>query len=774
MKKWIRRLAVLLLALLLIPLAALSFIVLTYYRVVRAQPGSLPVPVYAGPLGSQVNVFSGTGGYPWLCPHNSPAATVPFGMVRLAPDTASLFIKKPALNLSGYYYGDNKILGFSHTRLMGAGVVEGGNFRILPTRKERMTGGQHPVMTRFSHTYETAFPGYYAVRLPEEDILVELTATGHTGIHRYTFPPSVPPQILFEATSALGKGKCRESHCRLLPDSGEIEASIRYYGGFSSRYDGLDLFCVLRFSRPFQSAALWNGDALYEGGFSVSGENTGACLNFSAGEPVEVRLGLSSVSVANARMNLDEEAGTLSFEEIYDRARNAWEERFGAIRVAGGTESDRRIFFTALYRTFQLPTQFSDVNGDYRGFDKEIHRSEGRPYFTDMSLWDTFRSVHPLYNLIARDEQNSMIRSLIEMAKIGGSLPRWPAGCGYSGSMFGTPADMMITEAWLKGVRDYDIETAWFYMRRSALEGPPVDVRCARRNGLEYYLKYGYCPDDLMKGSVANTLEFCWADYSLSLLAASLGKQNDAELLGRHARFYRNLWNPETGYFQPKDSAGTFSSNFKPDILTYIDFKEEYTRAFVEGSAMQWRWGVPFDGDDLVRLLGGAESFVKELEKYMEGVNPKLGDWNPGPYYWHGNEPYFHAPYLFLHAGRSDLTQKWVRWILKNKYADNYVGLEGNDDCGTLSAWYVLSALGLYPVAGTDRYWIGSPLFDRADLRLDEGRVLTITAENNTPENCYVKALYLNDEPHSIDFLYHHEIENGGSLRFVMSPTPAE
>lgn len=772
MKKWLRRGALLLLALLLLILLIPGVVALSWYQVVRQKPGSLPVPVYAGPLGSMVNPFSGTGGYPWVCPHNSPGATLPFGMVRLAPDTASLFVNKPALNLSGYYYGDNKILGFSHTRLLGAGVTEGGNFRVLPTRKGERMGGKRPPFVRFNHSAETAFPGYYAVHLPAEDILVELTATEHCGVHRYTFNEGIPPRLLFDVTSTLARGRCSNAHCRLLPEQAEVEASVRYFGKFSARYDGLDLFCVLRFSRPFQQASLWQGNETLHGGAVAQGEEVGACLDFAPGEALELRLGLSSVSIEQARLNLEEETEGLTFEAIFGLARQAWEERLQSIRVQGGTEEQQRIFYTALYRSFQMPTRFSDVNGLYRGFDKDIHRFEGEHYYTDFSLWDTFRTVHSLYNLVASQEQNDMIRSLIEMAKVGGSLPRWASGSGYAGSMFGTPADMMITEAWLKGVRDFDVEAAWAFMRRSATEGPPTDRRCDRRDGLAEYRRYGYCPDDLMHESVSRTLEFSWADYSLSLLAADLGKEEDARLFEKQARSYRNIWNPETLYFHPRDSQGRFTETLRTDIQTYADFQGKYTRAFVEGSAMQWRWSLPFDGDDLCRLMGGPEHFVSELEAYMDGVNPRLGHWNPGPYYWHGNEPYFHAPYLFIHGGRADLSRKWLRWILENKHADSFIGLEGNDDGGTLSAWYVLSSLGLYPIAGTARYWIGTPLFDRAELKLDDTTRLVILAENNSPENMQVKELYLNDEAHDTNFIHHDEIAQGGTLRFVMAPEP--
>jgi predicted alpha-1,2-mannosidase len=338
--------------------------------------------------------------------------------------------------------------------------------------------------------------------------------------------------------------------------------------------------------------------------------------------------------------------------------------------------------------------------------------------------------------------------------------------------MFGTPADMAVSEAYLKGVHDFDVKTAYDTMRRTALTGVPPDSRFSGRHGLQWYLSLGYCPDDKMGKSVAATLEYAWADHSLSLLASALGHAEDADLFARYAHSYRNVWNPQSRFFHPRDSKGIFFNDLQPDLITYLDFNQHHTRAYVEGSARQWRWAVPFDAERFVETTGPPEVFASELEQYFSGSTRRLGSWNPGPNYWHGNEPYFHAAYLFIDAGRPDLTQKWVRRVLDNKYADNYVGLDGNDDCGTLSAWYVFSALGLYPVAGTTRYWIGAPIFEEARLRLSPLHLLTILAENNPEKNPYVHRVWLNDQPLDRFWLDHAEIAEGGTLRFLMGSEP--
>ncbi|MCK5862901.1 MAG: GH92 family glycosyl hydrolase [Candidatus Hydrogenedentes bacterium] len=772
MKKWLKRLTILLIVSISIPTLLFVIAVYAYLHTIRQIPGNLNVAAVSGLFGRHVNPFIGTGGVPWLCAHNTPAASAPFGMARPGPDTASLFINRAALNFSGYYYADNKIIGFSNTRLPGAGGIAGGNFRVFPTSlKEPPHSRLKTPFARFSHNREKAFPGYYGVWLPKKDILVELTATPRAALHRYTFHGQDTPFLFFDITSAMGEESCGESHFLINPKTQEIEGKVRSFSGSVGNKNGLVLYFVARFSKPFASHTIWVNDSLLPNAEGAVGKDIGVYLGFSPMKPsttVEMRLSLSCVSIANARENLAAEIANRPFESILESTKDAWEKCLNRIYIQGGTPQEQEIFYTALYRNFQIPTIFSDVNGEYTGFDEKVHIAKDFTYYTDFSLWDTFRTTHPLYNLIARDEQRDMMVSLLEIAKAGGAFPRWPAGCHYSKSMFGTPADMAVSEAYLKGIRNFDIETAYAIMRRTALEGVPAGSDFNGRKGLASYLKYGYCPDDKMEKSVSCTLEYAWADHALSLLAKELGKQEDSDLFARHAQFYRNSWNPHTRYFHPRNANGNFVRNFKSDILSYADFDQKYTRAYVEGSAEQWRWAVPFDPQGLIKLIGNNEIFVRELSSYLNRSNPKLGGWNPGPYYWHGNEPYFHAAYLFNEAGRPDLTQKWVRHILKEKYDNSHIGLDGNDDCGTLSAWYVFSAVGLYPIAGTTRYWTGAPLFERADLQMKPGTILTIIAENNPAENPYVKRVFLNDIPLDRPWLDHNEIADGGILRFEM------
>ena len=751
----------------------LGLFVFKYDRIVRARP-SLQTKVQPKDLGRWVDPFVGTGGFPWVCGNNSPAAMVPFGMVRLGPETASILIGKRALNTSGYYYGDERLLGFSHTRLNGTGATDGGHFLVMPSREPAVRSAQRKGRTTlFSHSQEAAFPGYYAVELPQLDVLVELTATPHVGVHCYTFTGSRAAHLLIDVSNALGGHRSTDGKVRVLPGAKEVEGSVRTYGTFAARYGGLKVYFVARFDQPFASFGTWQDETFRANRSDAEADAVGADLEFGSGDGPQVvtlRLAISHISVENARANLESEA-TGSFDLLAAHAQEKWEERLSLVRLEGGSESQKRIFYTALYRVFQMPTIFNDANGEYLGFDGKLHPAAGFQYYTDLSLWDTFRTVHPLYTLLAPKDQRDMMVSLTKMLEQGGWLPRWPAGHGYSNSMLGTPADIVIAESYLKGIRDFDVQAAYRSMRLTALAPVPNGSAFSGRAGIQNYVRYGYCPCKLTQESVSRTLEYGWSDKSVSLLAAALGDTNDAELFQKHSEFYRNLWNPQTQYFQPRDVQGKFFEPFKPLLLTYLDRKGKFTKDYVEGSALQWRWGAPYDAEGMIALFKSRDFFVEELNRFFARSSPTMGAWNPGPYYWHGNEPDIHAAYLFNEAGRPDLTQKWVRWILDHKYADSYNGLDGNDDAGTLSAWYVLSALGLYPVAGSDKYELGAPLFKRAEVDLG-GHRLTIISDNYAPDHAYVDKVWIDDTRLNRFWIRHWELEQAKTLRFKMCASP--
>lgn len=751
---------------------AISLASWKYHSIVRPTPSSSSENFVPGKRGQFVNNFIGTGGFPyWVCGFNFPGATVPFGMVRLSPETMSIYKDTKDFSTSGYYYADNKMMGFSHTRLAGTGATDGGHFLFTPTSEEiKDIDFKEDYTHQFSHEDETAFPGYYGIYFKDEKIHSELTSTARTGVHRYSFDNASNKNILIHITNTLGNYRAEEGNVNIIPDQNKIEGSVHTYGAFAKRYDGIKVYFTAQFDQPFSDFGIWDGKKYNEKLERTTADSLKVHLNFQ-NKIVNVKVGLSYVSLENARLNLETEVGSASFETIQERAKAKWEEKLALIQIDEADVEKKTVFYSALYRSFQMPTGFSDVNGDYMGFDSKTHHAEDFSYYTDLSLWDTFRTVHPLYNLIAKNEQRDMLVSLVKMAEQGGSLPRWPMGKGYSSSMLGSPADMVVTESYLKGITDFDVETVYEKMKKVALNPLPESSNASGRRGIEGYLQYGYAPTELGREAVSQTLEYAWADHSISLLAKALEKQEDQQLFEKHSRFYKNVWNPETQYFQSKSKDGSFVSLFDPLKLTYMDWDKEYTKDYVEGSALQWRWAVPFDPNGLIELFEDKDYFVSELNDFFEKSDPKKAAWTPGSYYWHGNQPDIHAAYLFNSAGRPDLTQKWVRWILDNKYDNSYVGIDGNDDAGTLSAWYIFSSLGFYPIAGTDIYQIGTPLFKNSVLNLGTGK-LNIETENYDPENIYVKTVFLNGKPLDRFWIKHHEIAEGGTLKFLMTKEP--
>lgn len=760
--------------LLVILITIIAFI--GYFRYRDSEPLSrLKTDFHSGELGRYVNPFIGTGGYPWVCGQNFPGSALPFSVVRLSPDTESSLFKKKALNTSGYYYPDNQIIGFSHTRLSGTGATDGGHFRIIPSTSgngwmDYLKGNY----AKFSHKNETAFPGYYSVKLKRPSVLVELSSTARTGIHRYTFAKNDQPHILFDVCSVLGNKKTDEGKVIIHQESGEIEGEARTYGNFSGRSGGIKVYFFARFDHNFSKSVIWNSDTSLTGRNSYDGAKLGVDLTFDRSEQnqkIELRVGISHVSRENARMNLESETSGKSFETLVSEAVTNWEKTLSLVNLEGGDKKEKTIFYTALYRTFLMPTLFQDVNGDYFGFDKKVHKAEGFNYYTDLSLWDTFRTLHPLFILIAPKEQRDMLVSLVKMKEQGGWLPRWPSGTGYTNSMLGSPADVVISESYQKGIRDFDVKSAYEGMKQIALAPTPEGSAYSGRRGIKDYLAYQYCPSDLMEQAVSRTLEYAWADHAIAVLADSLGLKEDADIFYRHAMYYKNTWNPATKYFQPRDSKGNFSELFKPLLLTYRDKGGIYTNDYVEGSALQWRFAVPFDQSGLISLFGGKEPFVKELNDFFAKSDPTMGRWSPGSYYWHGNEPDIHSAYLFNEAGRPDLTQKWSRWILENKYGVGANGLDGNDDGATLSSWYIFGSLGFYPIAGSNEYELGSPLFKSAVVHLGN-KTLQILTENYSPENKYVSKVWLNGTLLSVWKIKHSDIASGGILKFEMSKLP--
>ncbi len=726
-----------------------------------------------GEYGQWVDPFIGTGGYPWVSGMLFPGATTPFGMVRLSPDTTFPGGINPfTCGTAGYYYGHNYLWGFSHTRLSGTGATDMGHFRVAPAVGDTDPAKRLSNPIIFSHEKETASPGYYAVYLPGIDCMAEMTAATHTGVHRYTFGSGKDAHIFIDATSFLRDGRAEEGKVTINPEAREVTGEGRVFTAFTGRYGGLKGYFAARFDTPFESFAVWNDGERIEGATvsAGSGKDAGADINFGniKGRAVEIKIGISFVSLENARQNLDAEAGLPDFNAVRNAAKSTWETALSKIKFQTPDDDIKTIFYTALYHTMIMPTDFTDVNGEYLGFKKQVGIAEDFTYRTDMSLWDTFRTAHPLYNLIAPDIQRDCLKSLVRMARVGGTLPRWPSGGGYTGSMFGSPADMVVTESYLKGIRDFEAEEAFGYMKKTSMQTVPG---ADNRPRVDEYNTYGYCLAKSDKDSVSRTLEYAWADGSIALMAEALGKNEDAEYFAAKSQNYKNLWNPVTKYFQARFADGSWQKLLMPGITSYYDeiLPVKVSDAYCEGSPRQWRWSVPHDPQGLIDLFG-KKYFVRELDRFMLDASKNRAAIDPGAGYWQGNQHDIHAPYLFNEAGRPDLTQKWVRWALAERHSTDVDGLDGNDDGGTLSAWYVFSALGFYPVAGTDLYWHGSPNIERAEVNLGNGKTLTVIAKNQSPENIYVQNLTVNGQAVESPSFAHSLIAEGGTMVFTMGP----
>ena len=716
--------------------------------------------VEAGEYGQYVDPFIGTGGTPWTCGMLSPAATVPFGAVRLGPDTTFLggiYITK--MNTSGYYYEQAHIKGFSHSRLSGTGAEDYSHFRVTP-----VSADNEPAVMTYSHSNETASPGYYAVYLPTVGCLAEMTADTHTGVHRYTFNHSKDARLYIDVTSASSNKTSKDGHVSFDVETGLITGRCIIDGQFSGRFDGLPAYFAAVADKPVKSFAVKESDG-----------KVGIDLNFGSleNESVELRMGISYVSEENALLNLKAETDGLDFDAVRKNAVTDWENQLSKIKIVSDDDEIKTVFYTALYHSMIMPTDFTDVNGEYLGFDKKAHVAEGYTYRTDMSLWDTCRTTHPLYTLIAQDIQTDCLNSLVDMAEKGGNLPRWPMGAGYSGSMFGDSANIVIAESYLKGLTDFDFESAYDAMKYSS-ENQTVK---SGRNFIDLYNQYGYIPQDIegVNKSVARTLEYAWQDAAIASMAKELGKEEDFQKYTEKSMYYKNVFNPETKYFQARNSDGSFVWNFSPYITEFYDavMIKKFANCYSEGSARHWRWAAQHDIDGMIELFGSKEYFVSELEAFMKDASLTRAAVDPGHGYWIGNQHDIHTPYLFSNAGRPDLSQKWVRWTLKNRFSDDINGLDGNDDGGTISAWYVFSSMGIYPLAGTDKYWLGSPNLNSAEITLSNGNVLKMTAENQSDKNVYVSAVTLNGKKLEGCYVTHKELLEGGNLVFTMSATPA-
>lgn len=701
-------------------------------------------------LVNEVNPFVGTGFHG----HTYPGATVPFGAVQLSPDTR----RGNWDACAGYHYSDTTILGFSHTHLSGTGCIDLGDILFYPSSHELFLNDtsewMHPLP--FSHQEEWAGPGYYSVMLPTEQIRVELTSTPYVGVHRYRFGKTGRASIVIDPAHLLDNEQIKLAALEQTAPQ-EICGMRCTQGWVDNQY----VYFVARFSRPFDSLTWVRDGEVCVDSERVTGEKLQAIPSFQVeeGTAIEVQVGLSLVSIENARMNLEHDLHSSGFDQVRKKATVCWQQSLSDIMIEGGTSAERLNFYTALYHCRIVPNVVSDVNGEYRRPDMSIGRTQAlRKHYSTFSFWDTFRTWHPLMTLLDTTLVTDMIHSALDFYGATGELPVWPLSSGETGTMIGYHAVSVIADAWMKGIRGFDGKKALEAMVRSAEKN---------KKGAEYYICNGYIPADMKKESVSCLLEFAYDDWAISRMAADLEEIETADCFARRAQNYRNVFDGSTLFFRGKRLDGNWESPFDP---------YEIGRSYTEANAWQYRFFVPHDVNGMIQLYGGREVFLRELDRLFSTTSElkgKLVDITGliGQYA-QGNEPSHHMAYLYNYAGQPWKTQEMTRRILKEMYQPNPEGICGNEDCGQMSAWYVMTALGIYPVCpGSNEFLLTSPLFPKATIALGNGRKLVITA-NQPEQNHYIQKVWLNGKELKRCFVTYDELMQGGVLKFQLSSTP--
>ena len=776
-----------------------------------------------------VNPFIGTD----RMGHTYPGATVPFGMVQLSPDTDTIpyemngkYNRDVYKYCAGYQYADSTIVGFSHTHFSGTGHSDLGDILLMPTAGPlQLNPGtadapEKGYRSRFSHASEKASPGYYTVTLEDHDILAELTATTRTGVHRYTFNRGGDAHLILDMDHGIYNYDGKNVWTFIRVENDTLVTGYRMTNGWARTRS---LYFAISFSRPVESYGFIN-DApaqVYKGFWrrfdqrmnfpEAAGEKIRGHFDFymKPGEQLTVRVALSPVSTAGAVANMIAEAPQADFDAVRLAAERMWEDELGKVKVKMMSEEQMVSFYTALYHAYLSPTIFMDSDRSYRGLDQNIHTADDFDNYTTFSLWDTYRALHPLFTILQQRRTADMINSMLAHYDQSAHhmLPVWSHHANENWCMIGYHSVPVIADAIVKKIPGFD------YQR--ALEASVTTANNGWYDGLDDYIRLGYVPDERTASSVSVTLEYAFDDWCIAQAIGSLHERKpevalrgdgsdpfresigssfrnpdasdllhesrgssysitdlshlQSEFMNR-SRNYKNVWDPASGFMRPRSSDGTFRKEF--DVLS------THGQGFIEGNAWNYSLYVPHDPETLIGLMGGKKRFVQHLDSLFtmhlpdeffaeteditrEGI---IGN------YVHGNEPSHHVPYLYNYAGAPRKTQYWIRHIMDTKYLPAPDGLSGNDDCGQMSAWYIFSALGFYPVApGSDRYDLGSPLVNEATVSLENGKTFTVTAVNQGPQNVYVKKVELNGRKLDRLYITHDEIMNGGSLVFYMS-----
>jgi predicted alpha-1,2-mannosidase len=700
-------------------------------------------PALQGGFSRFVDPFIGTGGHG----HTFPGATLPFGMIQLSPDTRA---DGSWDGCSGYHASDKIIYGFSHTHLSGTGCSDYGDILLMPTTGEPSLDNM-VYSSGYSHAYEKASPGYYAVKLDKGDILVELAATLRAGIHKYIFPKAGTGNIVIDL---LHRDKTLESRLEVL-DKTHLEGMRRSQAWAKDQH----IYFSLEFSKPFKTSLLL-ADAK-EGESMTGGKDRGGVFTFetAAGDSILVKIGISTVSIEGARKNLRTEIPGWNFQEVRNEATAAWDRELGKIEVSGPDKDKQKVFYTALYHTMIQPNLSMDVDSSYRGRDNKIHKAKGFSYYSVFSLWDTFRAAHPLYTIIEQDRTVDFIKTFLAQYQEGGRLPVWELAGNETDCMIGYHAVPVIVDAAMKGIGGFDPKLAFEAMKKSAT----TDL-----SGIPAYRKQGYLSMDDESESVSKTLEYAYDDWCISNMAYLLNKEDDRREYLKRSQSYRNVFDPESGFMRPRKN-GCWLQPFDP---------KEVDNNYTEANAWQYTFFVPQDLSRYMQLMGGKEKFEAKLDSLFTTSSKTTGREQADitgliGQYAHGNEPSHHIAYLYNYCCKPWKTQQYVHQILSTFYSASPDGLIGNEDCGQMSAWYVLSSMGFYPVTpGSPQYAIGAPLFNSVRIHLENGKLFTIHASNLSEQNYYVQQVTCSHVPFDPLVLFHQDIMNGETVNFEMGPQP--
>ena len=712
----------------------------------------------AGEITKYVNPFIGTGAIDGgLSGNNYQGATSPFGMIQLSPDTSEAPNWGDA---SGYDYNRNTIFGFSHTRLSGTGASDLIDITLMPTSSGRTSSA-------FTHDEEKARPGYYQVMLKDENINAELTTTQRNGIHRYQYPAGKDAEIILDMDHSADKGswgrRIINSQIRILND--HAVEGYRIITGWAKLRK---IYFYMEFSNPILTSTLRDGGRVHENTAVINGTNLHGCFRFGQlnGKPLTCKVALSSVSMENARQNMEQEAPHWDFDRYVAAADADWEKQLGKIEVKG-TEVQKEIFYTALYHTMIQPNTMSDVNGEYMAADYTTRKvANNETHYTTFSLWDTFRASHPLYTLLEPERVTDFVKSMIRQYEYYGYLPIWQLWGQDNYCMIGNHSIPVITDAILKGIPGIDMEKAYEAVYNSSVTSHP-------NSPFEVWEKYGFMPENIQTQSVSITLEQAFDDWCVAQLAAKLNKDADYQRFHKRSEYYRNLFHPKTKFFQSKNDKGEWIEPFDP-----YQYGGNGGHPFTEGNAWQYFWYVPHNIQALMELTGGTKAFEQKLDTFFTSTyKSEQMNHNASGFvgqYAHGNEPSHHVAYLYNFAGQPWKTQKYVSHILNTLYNNTSSGYAGNDDCGQMSAWYVFSAMGFYPVNPADgRYIIGSPLLDECTLKLAGNKEFRIRTIRKSPEDIYIQSVTLNGKKHKDFFITHQDIMNGGTMVFKMGKKPS-